>query len=150
MASVQQVVTLNATAERVWAWLVAPRFYPVWMDQVQAVRDISTPEVGPGTTFVLTRRGRHSPEDWIFAEWQYPDHLRLAEYRGKRQIVFHLEGAATETHLALEHEWSSRGLLPALVPSWGKQRSIARTAERLRELFALNQDIKLLYGMGDE
>lgn len=150
MPSVHQATLLNATPERVWAWLAAPRFYPLWMDGVAAAA-VSTVEVGPGTTFTIVREQRQAEEAWIVAEWDLPRRMRLAAYRTDLQLIFRLEATPDGTHLVIEQAWpASRGLLSRLVPPRSQQRGLERTVSRLREIFALNQDIKLLHGMGDE
>ncbi len=151
MPSVQQAIVVNATPERVWTWLAAPRFYGVWMDGVAAVPAVSTVEMGPGTTFTIIREQRHAEEAWIVAEWDLLRRMRLTAYRTDRQLIFQLEAAPDGTHLVIEQAWpASRGILSRLVPPRSQQRGLERTVSRLRAVFALNQDIKLLHGMGDE
>ncbi len=151
MPSIQRELLLNAPQDRVWAFLTAPRFYPVWMKDVLSVQAISTPVIGPGTTFVLARRRRHAQESWIVADWEPPRRLRLVEYRLGTSLIFVLEPQPEGTRLWLEHGVSpSRGLLGRLMPPVRLQHTVEHMLARLAELFTFNQDIKLLYGMGDE
>jgi uncharacterized protein YndB with AHSA1/START domain len=149
--SIQRELLLNAPQDRVWAFLTTPRFYPIWMEDVVSVQAISTAVIGPGTTFVLARRRRHAQESWIVADWEPPRRLRLAEYRLGTSLIFVLEPQAEGTRLWLEHSVPpSRGLLGRLMPPVRLQRTVEHMLARLAELFTFNQDIKLLYGMGDE
>lgn len=151
MPSVQQTILLNATRERVWTWLAAPRFYGLWMDGVAAVRTASRGEAGPGMTFVIVRKQRQVQEDWIVAEWNSFRRMRLTAYRTDHQLIFGLNDAPEGTQLAIEQTWpASRGLLSRLAPSRSQQHRLDRTASHLHAIFVLNQDIKLLHGMGDE
>jgi len=151
MPSIQQATVLNATPERVWAWLAAPRFYGAWMDGVATARAVSSGEVGPGTTFTIVWEHRQLEEAWIVAEWDLLRRMRLTAYRTDRQFIFQLETVPDGAHLVIEQAWPvSRGILSRLAPPRSQQRGLERTVSRLRAIFALNQDIKLLHGMGDE
>ena len=151
MPAIRQTEVLNAPPERVWAFVTTPRYLPVWMAGVTAVREISTTETAAGTTFTMTRRGRHDPEMWIVADWVPPRRVRLSEIRRDIQLVLELEPDAQGTRLSMQQEWpSNRGLLDRLLPPTARRQALERSLARLKELVALNQDIKLLYGMGDE
>ena len=151
MPSIQRELLLHASADRAWAFLTAPRFYPVWMEDVASVQAISTPVVGPGTTFVVTRRGRHDQEGWIVADWEPPRRVRLVEYRRGTFLIFTLQPRPEGSRLQIEHGGPpGRGLLGRLMPPLRTERTVERMLARLADLFTLNQDIKLLYGMGDE
>ena len=85
------------------------------------------------------------------ADWEPPRHLRLVEYRLGTSLIFVLEPQPEGTRLWLEHGVSpSRGLLDRLMPPVRLQHTVEHMLARLAELFTFNQDIKLLYGMGDE
>jgi uncharacterized protein YndB with AHSA1/START domain len=149
--SVRRELLLDAPPDRVWAFLTAPRFYPIWMGDVVLVQAVSTPVVAAGTTFVMARRGRHDQESWIVAEWEPPRHVRLVEFRRGTYLIFDLDARDASTRLQIEYGLpASRGLLGRMMPPVGLQRAVERMTERLTEIYTLNQDIKLLYGMGDE
>lgn len=151
MPLVTRETLLDIPRERAWAFLTAPRFYPVWIEDIVSVQAISTPVVAAGTTFALARRGRHDQEAWIVVEWEPLRHARLVEYRRGTYLIFDLEAQAERTRVQIEYgQPASRGLLSRLMPPSGLQRAVERMIPRLHEIFALNQDIKLLYGMGDE
>ncbi|MDQ5850850.1 MAG: SRPBCC family protein [Chloroflexota bacterium] len=151
MPTIRQTEVLNAPPERVWEFVTALRYLPVWMADVAAVREISTPQTAAGTTYTLVRRGRRDPETWIVADWEPPRRVRLSEVRRHIQLVLELEPDAQGTRLSMQQEWpSNRGLLDRLLPPTARRQALERSLARLKELVALNQDIKLLYGMGDE
>ena len=150
MPAITQAQLLNAPVERVWEFVTALRYLPVWLADVNSVREISTPQTGAGTTWHMRRRGRHDDESWIVADWDPPRRVRLAEYRRDIQLVLQMEPDAEGTRLSMEYAWPSRGLLDRLLSPAGRRRMLERSLARLKELIDLNQDIKLLYGMGDE
>lgn len=151
MPSVQRETLLDIPSDRAWVFLTTPRFYPVWIEDIASVQAISTPVIAAGTTFALARRGRHDQEAWIVAEWEPPRHVRLVEYRRGTYLIFDLEAQAERTRLQIEYgQPASRGLLGRLMPPLALQRAVERMIPRLHEVFVFNQDIKLLYGMGDE
>ena len=151
MPAIQHEVVLNAPPERLWEFLTALRYHPLWMADVASVQAISTPETAAGTTYTVMRRGRHGPESWIVGELDPGRFLRLSEYRRDVHLRFRLEPLGEGTRLHVEYAWPSRGgLLDRLLPRAAQQRTLVRSLARLKELVALNQDIKLLYGMGDE
>ena len=151
MPTITHEQVLNAPTERVWEFITALRYLPVWMADVTSVREISTPQTAAGTTWSMVRRGRHNLESWIVADWEPPRRMRLAEYRRDIQLTLRLEPDTDGTRLSIEYEWpSNRGLLDRLLPPTGHRHALERSLARLKELIDLNQDIKLLYGMCHE
>jgi hypothetical protein len=149
--SVKYETLFDIPPDRAWAFLTALRFYPVWMEDVVSIQAVSTPVVAAGTTFVLARRKRHDQEAWIVADWEPQRHVRLVEFRRGTYLTFDLEAHEAGTRVQIEYGLpASRGLLGRLLPPIGLQRAIEHMVEQLTEMFVLNQDIKLLYGMGDE
>src|SRR3954451_6402422 len=149
MTTVTHSVELNAPVERVWAFVTALRYLPAWLDGWSAVREISTPATAAGTTMVVNRGRRHDHEDWIVAEWHPPGHLRLTEYRPDIQLVMELTPSGAGTHLTLHYTWPARGL-DRLFTATGQRQALQHSLAKLRQMVVLNQDIKLLHGMGDE
>ena len=150
MPAITQEQLLNAPVERVWEFVTAVRYLPVWLADVTSVREISTPQTGAGTTWRMRRRGRHDDESWIVADWDPPRRVRLAEYRRDIQLILRIEPDSEGTRITIEYAWPSRGLIDHLLPPAGRRHMLERSLARLKELIDLNQDIKLLYGMGDE
>ena len=151
MPTIQDEVVLNAPPGRLWEFPTALRYHPLWMADVSSLQAISTSETVAGTTYTVMRRGRHGPESWIVAELDPARFLRLSEYRRDVHLRFRLEPLGEGTRLNVEYAWPSRGsLLDRLLPQAAQQRMLERSLARLKELVTLNQDIKLLYGMGDE
>ncbi len=151
MPGVTQNVFLNAAPERLWDFITALRYLPSWMVDIAAVRDISTPQIAAGTTFTLVRRRRHDPEEWIVADWKPPRRLRLVEYRRGMELIVEMEPVENGTRLSLHVDAGKpHGLFAHLLPSASRRRTLQASLARLQELVALNGDIKLLHGMGDE
>ena len=151
MPTVSHHVLLNAPRERVWAFVTALRYLPLWMVDIATVEGISTTETTAGTTYSVVPRGSHHPEAWIVAEWNPPRQMRWTEYRRRIDLEFELENEGQDTRLRVGRTWPSRnGILDRLLPPRSQQQTLERSLARLQELVALNQDIKLLHGMGDE
>ncbi len=151
MPEVRQEVLLNALPGRVWEFITTIRYLPRWMDGIASVQAISDPRTTAGTTFTAVRRLQHGDEAWLVAEWEPPHRLRLIELRLKREMLLLLEERGSDTRLQMIYTWpGSRGLLDRLLPPTAQRQMVARSLQNLKELVALNQDLKLLYGMGDE
>ena len=151
MSAVSHEQQVNAAPARVWEFITALRYLPVWMDGVTSVRAISDPSGSAGTTFTIIRRGRHEDESWIVAEYEPPRQVRLVEYRRNHELILLLQPDPVGTCLRMEYTWpSTRGILDRILRPTTQQQMVERSLARLREMFSLNQDIKLIYGMGDE
>ncbi len=151
MLTVKQEVFLNALPGRVWQFITALRYLPQWLDGVASVQAISDPWTSAGTTFSALRRGGRQDESWLVAEWEAPHRLRLLEYRRKREFIFLLSLDRDGTRLSMQYNWpSERGLLGRLLPATAQRQMVTRSLARLQEIIKLNQDLKLLHGMGDE
>ncbi len=151
MAEVRHEVTLNALPGRVWEFITTIRHLPLWLDGIASVQAISDPQTSAGTTFTAVRRGHYDDEAWLVAEWEPPHRLRLIEYRRKQEILVLLsetrEGARLNMRYIWPREW---GLLDRILPPRAQRQMIERALAKLKEIVCLNQDIKLLHGMGDE
>ncbi len=134
-----------------WALITTFQYWPVWMVDVAAVRWITTSQAQAGTRFELMRVRALDPENWIVAEYEAGQKLRLAEYHQRIQLNLAVEPTATGTLLRTQLEWpNTRGLLGRFLPDMARGQALERSLARLKEVFDLNQDIKLLHGMGDE
>jgi hypothetical protein len=121
------------------------------MDGVVSVQAIGDPRASAGTTFNASRRDRHQDESWIVAEYEAPHRMCLVEYRRNREIMLLLQPERDGTRLSMRYTWpSERGILDRILRPTAQQQMVERSLARLQEMFSLNQDIKLLYGMGDE
>lgn len=154
MAQMEHEIVLNAPPERVWAFITALRYLPLWLADVRAVEPLpggfNPPETRPGSTFALERAGRRERESWIVADWEPPRRLRLTEYRRDLQLVFQLSASAEGTLLrAALGEPDRRGWLGRIWPD-RRREQMERSLAQLRELIALNRDLRLLHGVGDE
>ncbi len=83
MAQVQQEVSIDASAERVFAYLGDFRRHNEWVDHELKIEQSSTGPMGPGTTFSLTtqRGGRAQVTD-----------LTVIEFLPNERIVFETDG----------------------------------------------------------
>ncbi|HEX6290458.1 MAG TPA: SRPBCC family protein [Herpetosiphonaceae bacterium] len=152
MPVAQHDITLHAPPDRVWAFIIALRYLPLWLSDVAAVQAISTSQTQAGTTFEIVRAGgRGMVEHWIVLDWEPPRSLRLTEYHADLHLRLRLEPTAGGTCLAAQLEWRQpRGLLQRLLPPTAQRRTLERSLHRLAELIDLNRDIRLLHGMGEE
>lgn len=151
MPSVQQTVDLNAPPERVWAFITALRYLPLWLAGVTEVRVIFLPETQPGTRFEVVRAGQRDVEQWLVMDWEPSRHLRLTEYRRDEQLRFWLTPGNLGTELRGEAAWpGTRGLLDRFLPQPQRKHMLARSLGQLQQLIRFNRDIRLLHGMGDE
>lgn len=151
MPTIKQQVSLNAHPRRVWDFITALRYLPVWMDGLASVQAISDPQAAAGTSFTALRRGSHTDESWLVADWEAPRRLRLIEYHRNLEFILELEPDRSGTRLSLRYTWPSRrGILDRLFAPKAEQQMVERTLARLQEAISLNRDIKLLQGMGDE
>ncbi len=151
MPTVKAEVVIDAPHERVWEFVTALRYLQVWMDDVEAVSGMSAPEPAAGTTFSVTRRGRRDAESWTVVDWSPPNRMRVTDDGRPTQIAVNLEPDDNRTRVSLLWESSAwRGSVPRLLPAFGQRQAPERSLARLKELIDLNQDIKLLHGMGDE
>jgi hypothetical protein len=151
MPEVSQEIVLNAVPSRVWEFVTTLRHLPRWMDGIASVQAISDPKASIGTTFTAVRRGRPGDETWLVAEWEAPHRLRLLEYHRKLELIIDLAPARDGARMRLQYNWpSERGILDRLFRPTAQRQMVERSLARLQELIKLNQDIKLLHGMGDE
>ena len=151
MLTVKQEVFLNALPGRVWEFITALRYLPQWLDGVASVQAISDPRTNAGTTFSALRRGGRQDESWLVAEWEAPHRLRFLEYRRNREFIFLLTLERDGTRLSMQYNWpSERGLLDRVLPATAQRQMVGRSLARLQEIIKLNQDLKLLHGIGDE
>lgn len=151
MPTLTDEVILNAPARRVWAFITALRYLPRWLEGVASVQAISDAQPTDGTTFTVLRQGKRDDESWLVAEAEAPRRLRLIEYRRNREFLLLLEDIREGTRLSMRYTWpEERGLFGRFFPPTSQRQMVARTLARLKDLIALNQDLKLLHGMGDE
>ncbi len=151
MPTVNQEILLNTHPRRVWEFITALRYLPTWMDGLASVQAISDPQTTAGTSFTALRRGSHADESWLVAEWEAPRRLRLIEYHRNLEFILELEPDRGGTRLTMRYSWPSRrGVLDRLFAPRAQQQMVARTLAHLQETITLNQDLKLLHGMGDE
>jgi hypothetical protein len=148
-------IMLPALPERVWNWVTAVKFWPLWINGVAHVQAISTAEPQLGTTFEVQRVGQHKTEQWIIAEWEVGRSVRFTEYHQNIQLGFNAAPNGAGAQLQLQVEWpNSSGMLGFLAakmtPGGRWARSLASSSSSLIDLFVFNRDIKLLYGMGEE
>jgi hypothetical protein len=151
MPTVSHEQQVNAAPARVWEFVTALRYLPVWMDGIVSVRSIGDAGGSAGTTFTIVRRGHHEDESWIVAEYEAPRRIRMVEYRRDHDLILLLLPDPVGTRLRMKYTWpSARGILDRILRPTAQEQMVARSLARLREMFSLNQDIKLIYGMGDE
>ena len=150
MPVVQVDVSIGAAPDRVWAFVTALRYLPLWLEDVAAVQTISTAQTQAGTTFELARsRGRVEP--WIVLDWEPPRSCRLTEYHQDLHLRLRCAPTTAGTQLSAAWEWPApRGLLQRLRSTAPQRQMLQRSLQRLTALFDLNRDIRLLHGMGDE
>lgn len=151
MPTAQATTTVSASPDRVWSFITALRFIPQWLDGTRAVHSITTAHTAPGTRFELLREGIREPTRWIVADWQPPTRLRYTEYDRDWQLWIALDPTGLTTRLTLSLDRPAPGgLLARLLPDRAAQSLVERSARRLSDIFALNRDIRLLHGVGDE
>jgi hypothetical protein len=141
---------ISAAPDRVWAFVTALRYLPLWLEDVAAVQSISTAQTQAGTTFELVRsRGRAEP--WIVLDWEPPCSCRLTAYHEDLHLRLHCAPSAAGTQLSAQWDWPPpRGLFQRLRSTAPQRQMLERSLLRLTTLFDLNRDIRLLHGMGDE
>ncbi len=151
MLSVQGESLLDAAPQRVWDFVVTLRWLPSWLGDIRSVQAISDEQASVGTTFTALHHRRHYDESWIVADLSPLHRIRLLAYNRRPEYTFLLDPHAAGTHFTMIYSWpSDRGLLDRLLPPTSQRRMVDDSLARLREIFALNRDIKLLHGMGDE
>lgn len=146
----QREIVVNAAVARVWAFITALRYLPLWLDGVTSVQPAAA-ITQSGTQFAIVRAGQHGPpETWIVADWEPPRHVRYTEYRRNVQLVFRLSplDQQTRVHATLDAPTVS-GVLARLLPD-RSGAALDRSLARLHEICMLNRDIRLLRGVGDE
>jgi len=151
LLTVEAERTLYAPVNRVWALITTLRYLQVWFSDIAAVQAISTAQTQAGTRFELLRRGQRDAEQWIVAEWEPEQYVRLTAYHRDVHLNFRLKAEGANTQLKLEHAYpNALGIVGRLLPPTRQKALLQVSLNRLHELITLNQDIKLLYGMGDE
>lgn len=146
---------LPAAPERVWRWITAVNYWPIWLKDVASVQAISIAEPQPGMTFEVQRVGQHKSEQWIIAEWQAGSSVRFAEYHQNIQLNCVVTPNGSDAQLQLLIGWPNghgplRFFGAGKTPGGRWARSLASSSSSLNDLFVFNRDIKLLYGMGEE
>jgi hypothetical protein len=112
---VDTLVVVDAPIERVWAWVSDVERQPMWMHEMKAVRLLSPPPVGVGTTAEATVRilGISLTDPVTFTEWDPPRRFAVRHegiYRGEG--VIDLEPGADGTTTIVR--WSETLIAPVL------------------------------------
>jgi uncharacterized protein YndB with AHSA1/START domain len=150
MSVVELDITIHASPDRVWAFVTALRYLPLWLEDVAAVQAISTAQTQAGTTFEMVRT-RGQVESWIVLDWEPPRACRLTEYHQDTHLRLRCAPVKAGTQLSAHWEWrASRGLIQRLRSNAPQRQMLERSVGRLAALFDLNRDIRLLHGVGDE
>ncbi len=155
MPTSEATALLPASAQRVWDFVTAVRYWPEWLNGVSAIHAVSTASTRAGTTFEVERAGRHQRDAWIVADWEPPKRVRFTDYHADIQLSFVLAPTEGASELRVEVEWRRpRGplgsLLAAKVPGGRWASGIPASLARLEHIFVFNRDVKLLHGIGDE
>lgn len=150
MSVVQQEIRLNAAADRVWSFVVAPRCFPAWIDDIQMVQNFSASEIAPGTRFEIVRKRGRDPEAWIVAEWEPGQRVRYTAFYLDHQMIFDVRPDGSGSALTMRLEQAESGLFARFVTIPARQAIVARSLANLNNTIIFNRDIMLLHGMGDE
>jgi uncharacterized protein YndB with AHSA1/START domain len=148
MPTAADTYTIDAAPERVWDMLTALRYAHLWLADVTGVREISTADVGEGTTFDLLR-ALSAKTTWVVNTWQPVQHVGFSTLDGDTHYRFTLEPTDTGTQLTMEYQKTARGL-GRLLPAAAQRRLVQSSLARLKELIVFNRDIALIHGVGDE
>lgn len=143
-------VVLPVPVKRVWQFVTDVRDWPKWLNDVQAVRGVTMPNIQAGMRFEVLRSGQHDAETWIVAEWEPGIHVRFAEFREDIQLVLHLMPLGTESKLHVQVAYPQpRGLLANMLvrrtPGARWAQALESSVGKLNNIFVFNQDIKLLH-----
>jgi uncharacterized protein YndB with AHSA1/START domain len=148
MATTAHTIEINASPERVWEMLTTLRYGHLWLAGVTAVQKMSTPDVGPDTTFDMVQAGS-TRTAWTVSTWEPPQQLRFSTAEDDAHYSFSLEPTPHGTQVTMEYQKTGRGL-GRLLPATGQRRMVQGSLARLKELITFNRDIALIHGVGDE